>query len=167
MSKRFGRNQKRSLMQQLTEQQADTERFKAAYEMSVGLQRHTSEQLALANQTLELIYAEIAKNLNPFHPLLPNEMRRQIAVAGDVERIRIPLNGGRYKVIEILRRGFITDEFRDCAAVKISHGSKQLGYAVDMDALRVTTFKQEYINDLSRDIAVRLFAALEGKDGEK
>lgn len=163
MGKRFGRNQKRKMRQQLSEQQANAERFKSAYEMSVGLQKHTSEQLALANQTLELIYAEIAKNLNPYHPLLPNEMRRQIAVAGDVERIRIPLNGGRYKVTEILRRGFVTDEFRDCAVVKVSHGSKQFQYAVDMDALRVITFKQEYINDLSRDIAVRLFSALEGK----
>lgn len=161
MSKRFGRNQKRNLTQQLAVQQADAERFKMAYQMSDGLQAHTSRELAKANDQLRVIYHEIGKNLNPYHPLLPSELRRELAVtAADMGSVRISTDRMTFKVVDVLRKRLITDEFMNQVAIRVSHGSKVLGYAIDIKSLLVESFRKEYINELSRDIARQLVDGL-------
>ena len=160
MSKRFGRNQKRKLMQQLAVQQADAKRLKDDYLKSKLLRCDLELELDQAREALVVIYKSIASNLNPYHPLLPSERRRQLSVTGDVRSVQVSLDDMYYKVIEILRKRLVTDEFRNQVAIRVSHGSKVLGYAIDIGSLLVESFRKEYINELSRDIAQQLVDGL-------
>lgn len=166
MSKRFGRNQKRKLIQQLAIEQADAKRFKMAYQMSDGLQARTSRELEKANDQLRVIYHEIGKNLNPYHPLIPSELRRQLSVtSADMRRVQILTNRTTFKVVDILRKQLITDDFRNQVAARVSHGSKEVGYAIEIDSLLVESFRAEYINELSRNIAQALVDGLRKQGG--
>lgn len=160
MSKRFGRNQKRKLMQQLAVQQADAKRLKDDYLKSKLLRCDLELELDQAREALVVIYKSIASNLNPYHPLLPSERRRQLSVTGDVRSVQVSLDDMYYKVIEILRKRLVTDEFRNLVAVRVSHGDKELGYAIDIKSLLVESFRKEYINELSQDIARQLVDGL-------
>lgn len=134
--------------------------------MSDGLQAHTSRELAKANDQLQVIYNEIGKNLNPYHPLLPSELSRQLSVtAANMESVRISTDRMTFKVVDILRKRLITDEFRSQVAIRVSHGNKVLGYAIDIDSLLVESFRAEYINELSRDVAQMLVDGLRKQGG--
>lgn len=167
MSKRFGRNQKRKLVQQLAVQQSDAERFKEAYQMNGGLLADCSRELSQTREALEVIYKSIASNLNPYHPLLPSERRRQLSVTGDMRSVRLSLDNMYFKVVEILRKKLVTDEFRNLVAVRVSHGDKELGYAIDIDALQVDSFRDSYIKDLAIDIARQLVGELHKRGGAR
>ncbi|HCU64567.1 MAG TPA: hypothetical protein DF774_02275 [Rheinheimera sp.] len=167
MSKRFGRNQKRKLMQQLAVQQADVNRLKGDYLKSKLLRCDLDLELDQAREALVVIYKSIADNLNPYHPLLPSERRRQLSVTGDMRGVRVSLDNMYFRVVEILRKRLVTDEFRNLVAVRIEHGGKHHGYAIDIDSLQVESFRAEYINELSRDIAHQLVAALSNQGGAK
>lgn len=166
MSKRFGRNQKRKLMQQLASHQHDARRFENAYRMSDGLLSHMSSELDNARNALRMIYSEIGKNLNPHHPLLPNDLRRQLSVAAaDIQFVRVANDRMNFKVVEILRKRLVTDEFRGLIAARIDHGDNHVGYAIDVKSLLVESFRVEFINDLSREISMKLVSALGRKGG--
>lgn len=164
MGNRFGRNQKRKLMQQLAEQKANTDRLKAAYEMADGLQRHTSEKLDEAKRALKMIYSDVIKHLNPHHPLLPDELRVEYKLAHEASSIRIHVPQSPYgfhiKTAEILRRKFYTEEFENLVSVKVIHGGKVVGYAVDLECFQLARFREDYIKDMSRDIAEKLINEL-------
>lgn len=164
MSKRFGRNQKRKLMQRVAEHQANADRFKDAYEMSAGLQRHTSEMLDDAKRALEMIYSDIKKHLNPNHPLLPDELKpaRKLEFEASSIRVQIPQNPYEIyiKTADILRRKFYTEEFKNLVHVKVMHGGKVVGYAVDIECFQLDRFREDYIRDMSRDIAEQLLNEL-------
>lgn len=161
MSKRFGRNQKRKLSQQLAAQRLETERFTKAHQMADGLLSHVSRELAHAKHQLGLLYHEIGKNLNPGHPLVPEDLRRWFVVSA-VDMSRVPLSTDRTttRVVDILRKGLVTDEFKNLVSVRLTHGDKTVGYAVDIKSLLVASFRDEYIDDLSRDIARHLVDTL-------
>lgn len=167
MSKRFGRNQKRKLVQQLAEQKANAERFEYAYEMSDELLRNTREKLSEAMFSLESIYTDIAKHLNPYHPLLPTELRSEITVQHEAKSIRLTVPKGPMefyvKVADILRKKIVTEEFSNMVTVKVMHGHRVVGYGIDKDALQLKTIEHQMISFLAVDIAKQLLSAI----GEK
>jgi hypothetical protein len=171
MSKRFGRNQKRKLIQQLAEQKANAERFECAYEMSAGLQRNTSEKLSEVTRRLEMIYSDNANNLNPDHPMLPSSLRGVIKANHDTNSIRVPISdnhlGGHVKVLDLLRREFFTEQFSNMVAVKVMHGHRVVGYAIDLDSLQLMTFREEMVRDLALDIANQLLDAISSGDNQR
>lgn len=166
MSRRFGRNQKRKLMQQLALQQVDAERLKANYLKSKLLRCDLELELDNARNALRMIYSEIGKNLNPHHTLLPNDLRWQLSVAAaDIRFVRVANDRMNFKVVEVLRRRLVTDEFRGLIAARIDHGDNHVGYAIDVKSLLVESFRVEFINDLSREISMKLVSALGQKGG--
>jgi hypothetical protein len=159
MSKRFGRNQKRKL-------QEEVRRLAEGHKMAAGLQRHTTKELERARDALRVIYHEIGKNLNPYHPLLPAEVRKQLSVAAtDLSFVQLPIDRAVCRTIEVLRRRFLTDEFRQMVAVRISHKGREIGYAIDTKALMVASFRQEYVKDLATDIAEVLTREIQKWEG--
>lgn len=155
MSKRFGRNQKRAL-------QNEVNRLRQANTVAAGLQRQTTQELQRAREALHIIYHEIGKNLSPYHPLLPADVRKQFAVASaDVYSVRLPMDRMVVKTVEVLRRRFLTDEYQQQVAVKLMHGETCVGYAVSAKALHAALFRQEFINDLAADIAEKLTEAIQ------
>lgn len=171
MSKRFGRNQKRRLQRQLAEHQANADRYQAAYEMSDGLQRDTSKKLSDAMSALERVYSDIAKHLNPNHPLLPDWLRPAIKVSHEADSVRLPLSkyqpGFYVKTAEILRRKFVTEQFSNMVAVKVMHGDRVVGYGIDLESLQLMTFREEMVRDLALDIANRLLDAIGSGDNQR
>lgn len=78
MSKRFGRNQKRAMREQLQKAQQETNQVRAVLEMDRGLLRHVSEQKTYAETALR----DILRNL-PDGSILSEPK----TIAGDLEQI--------------------------------------------------------------------------------
>ena len=68
MSKRFGRNQKRAMRQQINAAQEQSEKFEHAHQMSLGLQKYTSARLEEAASTLRLVAEILGKNFVALEP---------------------------------------------------------------------------------------------------
>lgn len=155
MGKRFGRNQKRKM-------QENVNNLREALRMGAHLQQNTRQELVRAREALQVIYHEIGKNLNPYHPLLPKDVRKQwMITAKDLPFVQLPGDRGVYRTIEVLRRRFVTDEFRQRVAIRIIRGDTEVAYAIDMRALLVETFRAEYVEDLAREIADKLAAEVQ------
>lgn len=124
MSKRFGRNQKRKMVDALTLLQGEVYRFEGAYKMADGLSKRQGELLRLQHESLELVARVLGKH---FYGLPAIQHR----VDQHQRNYRLP----KQIPLEDFMRTTSHEEFSDMVSMAV-HQLEAISVRADLDALK-------------------------------
>lgn len=132
MSKRFGRNQRRKMREQLAAATEKSDRFEQAWRHQAGLLSHMHRENADLRTQLDNAKAVIGR----YHPAFPPERVTLGYLPAPGERYRIPVGPGEMATLATMTITAGRDNVFNEVHFRLIHGDVVAAYAVSETAMR-------------------------------
>lgn len=163
MSRRFGRNQRRRLREELAKATTDKERYQAAWQRESGLLQHMREKNERALDTLQEIYEMVSRfsvMAPPEHVEVQNP-KLGMAYLPDITPDFLTSDQDTFRVITLhaVQAAVREDRLRHALHATLSYNGEGVAYAISEEAI-LNAPESVIRRRIEREIVPRLTAEL-------
>lgn len=138
MSRRFGRNQRRRMREQLAAQEAEGQRWQDAYHREVGLLHHVREKKRDLEETLQAIYALVGpwSIVAPPHPVELQPGMTSIRLPVPDQPAAASMKAVQpFEILHAVEVAASREEFRRLMHLQLSCRGEKVRYSISEEAL--------------------------------